>query len=163
MSSERESTMSNAKNFRSGRHVVYDLHAHIVLTPKYRRKVMTPSVHETLEKSISETCLRWDVILEEFNTDNDHAHILVSYPPKVRLSDFIGAMKTRSAKDVREHNYEEIKNKLWGKHFWSPSYFIASTGGAPLEKVKKYIENQGKEPRKPGNPQWLRNNSSSPH
>ena len=134
MSSERESTMSNAKNFRSGRHVVYDLHAHIVLTPKYRRKVMTPSVHETLEKSISET-----------------------------LSDFIGAMKTRSAKDVREHNYEEIKNKLWGKHFWSPSYFIASTGGAPLEKVKKYIENQGKEPRKPGNPQWLRNNSSSPH
>ena len=154
--------MVNDKNFRSGRHVVYDLHAHIVLTPKYRRKVMTPSVHETLEKSIQETCMRWDIILEEFNTDSEHAHVLISYPPKVCLSDFIGAIKMKSSKDLRKNNFEEIKDKLWGKHFWSPSYFIASTGGSPLEKVKKYIENQDKEPKAPGNPSWVGNNSPSP-
>lgn len=143
-------------DFRTGRHVVYNLYAHIVLTPKYRRGVMSEAVHSTIQESFKSTCERWNIELCEFNTDYDHAHLVISYPPKVRLSDFIGAMKTRSSKGLREKNYSEIKDKLWGGHFWSPSYFIASTGGAPLEQIKQYIASQGETPRGRGNPLWKR-------
>lgn len=104
--------MSGNDDFRTGRHVVYDLHAHIVLTPKYRKSVMSKRVHDTIYKSCLETCDRRVVVLEEFNTDYDHAYLVVSYPPKVRLLDFVGALKTRSAKDVRACDFEEVKEKL---------------------------------------------------
>lgn len=148
--------MSQAGDFRRGRHVVYDLRAHIVLTPKYRKKVFTKSVSAVVKRSIEHDCDRHGVVLEEFNTDLDHAHLIISYPPKISLSTFVGLMKGHSAKAVRDKCAEEINDKLCGDHFWSPSYFIASTGGDPLEKVKAYIEDQGKPPRGQGNPQWVK-------
>ncbi|MCP8995008.1 IS200/IS605 family transposase [Rothia sp. P3C3.S176] len=144
----------NKDDYRRGRHVVYDLHAHIVLTPKYRRKVMTERVHALIEETTREVCQRFDVVVDEFNTNQDHAHLLITYPPKVSLSTLIGAIKTNTAKRVRAAGFEEVQRALWGEHFWSPSYFVASTGGAPLEKVRVYVQQQGQVPRGPGNPLW---------
>lgn len=138
----------NWHNWRTGRHVVYDLHAHIVLTPKYRRKVMTPRVAELLGQVFEEVCGRFECTLEAFETDRDHAHLLISYPPKVQLSKLVMGLKTNSSKQVREQHWPEIEQALWGEHFWSPSYCIASAGGAPLAIVKQYVENQGKPRRK---------------
>lgn len=149
---------STSDNFRSGRHVVYDLHAHIVLTPKYRKKVFTKQVSSEIEHSARAVCKNNGVALEEFNTDLDHAHLVVSYPPKISLSKLIGAIKTNTSRHLRNLKLEEVETALWGEHFWSPSYFVSSTGGAPLEKIKKYVQNQSKNPRKPGRPR----NSSTP-
>ena len=139
-------------DWRNGRHVVHQLHAHIVLVPKYRRHVMTDRVSDEICSAIVEVCTRYEATLDAFETDGDHAHLLVTYPPKVALSKLVMSMKTLSAMRVRAKNWPEVQNALWGSHFWSPSYAVISCGGAPLETVKKYIENQKLPRRKPGRP-----------
>ncbi len=139
-------------DFRNGRHVVYKLHAHIVLTPKYRRPVMTDRVSEDLRTSFAEVCARYGASLDEFETDNDHAHLLVSYPPKVALSTLVMSLKTISSGRVRHHQWPEVTAALWGKHFWSPSYAVVSCGGAPLQTVADYIRNQQSPNRRQGQP-----------
>ena len=84
--------------------MVYRLHAHIVLTPKYRRKVMTDRVNADLRSSFEEVCGRFDVSLDAFETDRDHAHLLVTYPPKVALSRLVMSLKTISSMRVRAHD-----------------------------------------------------------
>jgi len=94
------------------RHVVYNLHAHIVLVPKYRRPVMTKRVTEVLEAAFLEVCERYGATLEAYETDRDHAHLLVSYPPKVALSKLVMTLKTISAMRVRRCNFEEVTRAL---------------------------------------------------
>ena len=139
-------------DWRNGRHVVYKLHAHIVLTPKYRRTVMTDRVRDHLRASFEEVCGRYEATLEAFETDRDHAHLLVTYPPKVALSRLVMSLKTISSLRIRKENYPEVTRALWGEHFWSPSYAVVSAGGAPLATVKKYIDNQQSPNRKRGRP-----------
>jgi putative transposase len=138
--------------WRNGRHVVYRLHAHIVLVPKYRRKVMTKRVADELKAAFVEVCAHFEATLDAFETDNDHAHLLVSYPPKVALSHLVMSLKTNSSRRVRARGWPEVTRALWGVHFWSPSYAVVSCGGAPLDIVKAYIENQQSPNRKPGYP-----------
>ena len=139
-------------DWRNGRHVVYKLHAHIVLTPKYRRKVMTARVSADLQASFDEVCRRYGATLDEFETDTDHAHLLVSYPPKVALSTLVMSLKTISSMRVRAHHWPEITKALWGQHFWSPSYAVVSCGGAPLTTVAEYIRDQQSPNRQRGRP-----------
>ena len=129
-------------DWRNGRHVVYRLHAHIVLTPTYRKKVMTDRVAAELRAAVVEVCAHFEVALDAFETDQDHAHLLVTYPPKVSLSRLVNSLKTISSYRVRQQHWPEVRRALWGEHFWSPSYAVISCGGAPLEKVRAYIENQ---------------------
>lgn len=97
------------ENFRNGRHVVYNLTAHLVLTPKYRKKVFNPEVADLTQKYLQEVCEKYDVILEEFNTDQDHYHLLISYPPKVNLSRFVGSLKGHSSRMLRKDHFDLIK------------------------------------------------------
>lgn len=132
--------------------MVYRLHAHIVLTPKYRRRVMTGRVAADLRASFEEVCGRFDASLDAFETDRDHAHLLVTYPPKVALSRLVMSLKTISSMRVRSHGWPEVTRALRGDHFWSPSYAVVSCGGAPLDVVKAYVENQQSPNRSPGRP-----------
>ena len=131
-----------SSDFRTGRHVIYNLNAHLVFLPKYRRKVITQRVFETLRESWREVCVRFESTLVESNYEPDHVHLLVKYPPKVALSTLVNSLKGVSARMVRQANFEEVQRMLWGEHFWSPSYCAVSCGGAPLEIVKRYIQNQ---------------------
>ena len=139
------------EEFRTGRHVVYKLHAHIVLVPKYRRKVMSQRVTACLREAFDEVCVRYDATLDAFETDSDHAHLLVTYHPKVSRSHLVMSLKTISSAQVRMKRWPEVVRALWGEHFWSPSYCVVSAGGAPLEIIKTYIENQ-RTPNRPGRP-----------
>jgi putative transposase len=143
---------SLADNFRNGRHVVFDLHAHLVLTPKYRRKVLTARVTKSLQESCLEVAARFDVQIEAFESDSDHVHLLISYPPKLALSTLVMSMKTISSLRVRKQNFPEVTQAVWGEHFWSPSYCAVSAGGAPLEIIKKYIDGQKSPNRRQGRP-----------
>lgn len=147
----------NREDYRTGRHVVFDLHVHVVLVTKYRRGVITDRVRAELERVTREVCARHDVSVEAIDGTDDHLHLLLSYPPKLALSTLIGAVKTNTSREVRAHNWSEVNTKLWGEHFWSPSYAAIGTGGkAPLETVKRYIENQRHPGRGPGRPKQPR-------
>ena len=131
-----------SRDFRTGRHVVYNLNAHLVFIPKYRREVITARVFEVLRESWREVCVHFESTLVESNFEPDHVHLLVKYPPKVALSVLVNSLKGVSARRIRQANLPEVQRMLWGPHFWSPSYCVVSCGGAPLEVVKRYIQEQ---------------------
>lgn len=142
--------MVSATDFRSGRHVVFALTAHLVFIPKYRRKVITPRVFALLRDSWETVCQDFGCELREAGFEDDHVHLLVAYPPKVALSALINSLKGVSARRLRAAALPEVERKLWGSHFWSPSYCAVSCGGAPLEIVKQYVEKQrGREASSP--------------
>lgn len=138
------------REFRSGRHVVYDLHVHLVFTTKYRRSAITDCVREHLKGFMVDVCAQFEADLLEFDGEDDHVHLLVRYPPKVALSRLVGSLKGASAYRLRLLDLPEVREKLWGDHFWSPSYCAISCGGAPLDVIKRYIEDQRAEPRRKG-------------
>ena len=134
--------MANARDFRTGRHVVHQLQAHLVFVPKYRRGVITKRVFETLRSAWEQVCTDFESELRESGWESDHVHLLVSYPPKVALSRLVNSLKGVSARKLRAENLPEVRAKLWGEHFWSPSYCALSSGGAPLDTIKRYIQKQ---------------------
>ncbi|NMM83034.1 hypothetical protein B2J88_01395 [Rhodococcus sp. SRB_17] len=66
------------------------------------------------------------------------------------LSKLVGAIKTSTSLWVRRENFPEVTHTLWGDRFWSPSYFVTSIGGAPLERVAAYVRDQRESSRAPG-------------
>ncbi|MFF1369875.1 IS200/IS605 family transposase [Streptomyces virginiae] len=129
-------------NIRRGGTVVQTLHAHLVFTPRYRRGPFTDEMLTRCEEVMRAVCADFETELVEFNGERDHVHLLVHYPPKVALSRLVGSLKGVSARRLRQEFPDHIRTYLWGAHFWSPSYFVASCGGAPLGIIKEYIEQQ---------------------
>ena len=122
--------------------MVYNLHVHLVFTPKYRREPFIDEILARCEQIMADVCTDFGAELREFNGETDHVHLLVHYPPKVALSRLVNSLKGVSARHLRQQFPVHIRKYLWGEHFWSPSYFAGSCGGAPLSVVKDYIENQ---------------------
>ena len=127
---------------RHGRHCVFKNFIHLVFVTKYRRNVITNSMLKRMEELMRETCVQMECELIEFNGEDDHAHLMVSVHPKVAVSNLVGKLKGKTAYFIRQEFSKEVRKKLWGDHFWSPSYCVVSCGGAPLEIVKRYIEEQ---------------------
>ena len=131
--------------YRRGRSVVCALHVHLVFVTKYRRGVFSDRAHVVLKDAFLGVCAEFNAMLKEVNGEDDHVHLLIEYPPTVQLSKLVNSLKGVSSRLLRKQNFPEIRRKLWGEHLWSPSYFAASCGGAPLEIVKQYIEQQRNE------------------
>ncbi|WP_406368763.1 IS200/IS605 family transposase [Streptomyces sp. NBC_00647] len=123
-------------DIRRGRSVVYTLHAHLVFTPKCRRGPFTDEILRRCEEVMR--CVCTGAELREFNGERDHVHLLVRYPPKVAISRLVGSLKGVSARRLRQEFPGHIRKYLRGDHFWSPSYFAASCGGAPLAVIKEW-------------------------
>ena len=133
--------MSNSQEIRTGRHCVFNMHVHLVFVAKYRRDVFTKAMLETMREVFERICLDFETELVEFDGEHDHVHLLVNYRPKIAISSLVNSLKGASSRIVRT-KHPEIKNKLWGSALWSPSYFAASCGGAPIGIVKQYIQQQ---------------------
>ena len=102
-------------------------------------------ITEFMKELSREICEQHGGTLISAETDADHMHLLISMPPQERPSDLIRVLKTQTSKKVHQNkDYNQyIKQYLLGNvPLWSPSYFIATTGGATLEKVKEYVESQ---------------------
>lgn len=143
--------MSKEFEWRTGRTCVFRNFTHLVFITKYRRNVLTDNMLMRLKEIFSETLLQMKGELIEFGGEDDHVHLMISYHPSYALSNIVGKLKGKSSYFLRLEFWDEIKKKLWGNHFWSPSYCIVSCGGAPLDIVKAYVENQ----RKPQNEKHL--------
>lgn len=125
-----------------GSHSTYSLRFHYVCCTKYRRKVLTPKISVLLKKINLDVADRFGIKIIEQETDMDHIHILFAFRPQIQLSKFINSLKSTTARQIFMQ-YPEVKKLLWGGHFWSPSYFLATVGEVKLEDVKKYIQSQG--------------------
>ena len=131
--------------YRKGRHVVYMLHAHLVFVTKYRGRVFNQQHLQFLEQTMRSICDGFEVDLREFNGERDHVHLLVEYPPKVRLSELVNSLKGASSRRFKQ-KFPQTE-KFWsvarsGGALWSPSYFAGSVGGAPLSVLREYIKRQ---------------------
>jgi len=83
-----------------------------------------------------------DFRILEINAEEDHVHLLVEYPPKLSVSQIVNMLKGVSSRILRK----ELDINPHKDHLWSPSYFAISCGGAPIEQIKRYIQNQEKPP-----------------
>jgi putative transposase len=124
---------------RSNNNVVYRCHYHVVWCPKYRRRVIDGDVDVRLKEIIREVCAerRCDII--ELETMPDHVHLLVSVDPQYGIHRLVKQVKGRSSRLLRQE-FPGLKSRL--PTLWTNSYFVATVGGAPLEIVKQYVENQ---------------------
>jgi putative transposase len=129
-------------SLRSGRHCVFNLHIHLVFVTKYRRYVFTKEALDSMRPIFESVCQDFNAELMEFEGEDDHVHLLINYPPKIPVSKLVNSLKGVSSRMIRKMNYPEIKKKLWGGSLWSPSYFAASCGGAPISIIRQYIEQQ---------------------
>jgi putative transposase len=136
------SLCSMKKDIRRGRSVVYSLTVHLVFVTKYRRNAITDRVRDHLGGTLGEVCAKMGCTLREFDGEDDHVHLLVDYPPKLAISRLVNSLKLVSARFLRKRNFPEVRRKLWGVHFWTPSYYAGSCGGANLQTVKRYIQAQ---------------------
>ncbi|MFW5981557.1 MAG: IS200/IS605 family transposase [bacterium] len=131
-------------NINRNRHSVYSLKYHLVVITKYRHECITADMFEKLEKIFSRLLNNKDCKVLEFGGEKDHIHLLFEAPPQIQLSKLVNTLKTVSSRLIKKDYEEHLKDYYWKSAFWSRSYLIISTGGATIETIKKYIQNQGK-------------------
>lgn len=123
-------------------HSVFLLHYHLVLVVKYRRKVFFDQMSEYAKNIFVRIAPAYNITLLEWNHDIDHVHIMFKAHPNTEISKFINAYKSASSRLIKK-DFPMVRKKLWKEMFWSRSYCLITTGGAPIDVVKKYIQNQG--------------------
>jgi len=129
------------QELRHGRHSVSALQVHLVFVTKYRRGVLDAAALDWLAEHFARICERMEARLIASDGEDDHVHLLVEYPPKHSISVLVNALKGTSSRLLRQAR-PDLARRYWKDVLWSPSYFAASAGGAPLSVLKQYVENQ---------------------
>ena len=135
--------MAIETEIRTGRHCVFALHAHLVFVTKYRRRVFTGAALDIVDGVMRSVCTDFNVELAAFEGEDNHVHLLVNYPPQVQLSKLVNSLKGVSSRMLRQQ-MPSIGKRYYKNVLWSPSYFAASCGGAPLSVIKQYVEQQAR-------------------
>lgn len=127
---------------RGNNHSVFNIHFHLILVVKYRKKVIDEKISERLKEIFEYIQDNYNIVLEEWNHDIDHVHVLFRSEPNSNISKFINAYKSASSRLIKKE-YPSIRSRLYKEAFWSQSFCLISMGGANIETIKKYIESQG--------------------
>lgn len=133
--------MKKSNEIRTGRHCVFNLHVHLVFVSKYRKGVFQEHHFPTLQNVFEKVCRDFDADLVEVNGEDNHVHLLVNYPPKVAVCNLVNSLKGVSSRMMKKY-HPELLEKYWKGALWTPSYFAASCGGAPIAIIRQYIEQQ---------------------
>lgn len=115
---------------------------HIVITPKYRRKIIYNKLKGDIVEIIKDLCKWKGVEIIEGKAMIDHIHLLVSIPPKMSVSSFMGYLKGKSALMIFDR-HANLKYKFGNRHFWSRGYYV-STVGMNEATIAKYVREQEK-------------------
>ena len=127
---------------KSHYHCVYKLTYHLVLVTKYRKKCLSNEMLNRLEEIVKKNCADWEIDLLEFNGEADHIHLLLEMHPNIMPSKFINNLKTVSSRLIRKEFEEELKPYYWKPVLWTRAYFLLTTGGATIDVIREYIQNQ---------------------
>lgn len=128
--------MSKKQRYIARSRGVSKLYAHLVLTNKYRHQLITSAMLDRLKEITQDLCNKWQCECIEVDGEPEHLHLLFRYAPQLQLSKFIGNLKSVSSRRIKQEFNLEINS------FWNESYSIDSVAGAPLDILKKYVQNQ---------------------
>ena len=138
---KRPKQLSN--QIRTGRHCVFRMHVHLVFVTKYRKKVFNNEILKAMQEIFSNVCDGFEAELTEFNGEDNHVHLVINYPPKYSVSVLVNSLKGISSRYLRQ-DFKELQEYYWKGVLWSPSYFAGSCGGASLDILKRYIDDQNR-------------------
>ena len=124
-------------------HTKWNCKYHIILTPKYRRKIIYQQISKDIGTIIRTLCARKGVEIIEAAAMPDHIHLYVAIPPKYAVSDFMGYLKGKSSTMLYEQ-FGELKYKFRNRQFWCRGYYV-DTVGKNESRIAEYIKNQLKE------------------
>jgi len=127
-----------AIQYKSNSNVIYSCKYHIIWCPKYRRKVLVGCIETRLREIISQVCIERCCEIIELEIMPDHVHLLVEVEPQYGVHKFKG-IKGRSSRLMRQE-FSSLRTRL--PTLWTNSYFVSTVGGAPLEVIKQYVEQQ---------------------
>jgi len=113
---------------------------HIVFTPKYRRKIIYGKYRKSIGEILRRLCSYKGVEIIEGNLCPDHVHMLVSIPPKMSVSSFMGYLKGKSSLMIFE-KHANLKYKFGNRKFWAVGYYV-STVGLNEKTIAKYVREQ---------------------
>lgn len=125
--------------YKTNNNIVCSCKYHIVWCVKYRRKILSGEIEERFKQIVTQVCQEMSVDVIEMEVMPDHVHLLLEIDPQLGAHRVIKAIKGRSSRLLRTE-FSSVKSRL--PSLWTNSYFIATVGGAPLEIVKQYIEQQ---------------------
>lgn len=131
--------------YKSNNNVVYSCKYHVVWCPKYRRKVLVDSVADRLKELIWQECDRLDIEVIALEIMPDHVHLLIEVDPQFGIHKAVKQIKGKTSFVLR-NEFKHLTTKL--PTLWTNSYFVSTVGGAPLEAIKQYVENQKTSQRK---------------
>ena len=126
------------------RHSVYKLTYHIVLVTKYRHKCINDDIFNYMKQHINWVVSDWGGSLDEINHDFDHIHMLLSLPPQQAPSRAVCSIKTVTSRMLCKEFNDYLSKFYLKDSFWSDSYLVLTVGGATIDVVKSYIEDQRK-------------------
>lgn len=127
-------------DYRQGRHVVTSLHVHLVFVTRYRCGLFDADALARLRESFAKVAADFGARLAECDGETDHVHLLLEYPPTVQLSKLINSLKGVGSRLLLRDRAD--LRRLCPRGLWSPSYFAASCGGAPLSVIADYVRSQ---------------------
>ena len=128
--------------FYTNNHSVFSLNYHLIMCIKHRKEVINQEISLRLKEMFEYISPKYNIVLEEWNHDKDHVHILFRAEPNTEISKFINAYKSASSRLIKKE-YPKIKEHLWKETFWSQSFCLISTGGTTVDIIKEYIQTQG--------------------
>ena len=132
--------MSHMTDYRHGHHTVYHHRYHIVWVTKYRYKVLQGKLRLRVRTIIAQVAEEMGVKILNGVLSADHIHVFVSIPPHIAVSDFVRKAKGRSSRKIQQE-FESIKKRYWGRHFWGRGYFSTTSGNVTDEIINAYIDN----------------------
>lgn len=117
---------------------------HLVFPVKYRRKIFTEKIEETLKQVCEGISERYEINFVEIGADEDHVHFLVQSIPTYSITQIVTIIKSITAKKIFS-KHKEVKKKLWGGNIWTGGYYANTVGHYANEQViRSYVEKQGR-------------------
>ena len=131
------------KDTTSLAHTTWNGKYHIVFAPKYRRQIIYGKYKASIGKMIRDVCERKGVEIIEANACRDHIHLLVSIPPKMSVSSFVGYLKGKSSLMIFDR-HANLKYRYGNRKFWCRGFYV-DTVGRNRKQIEEYIRNQFQE------------------
>ena len=130
-------------NLDKGQHSVYSLYYHFIQVVKYRKKLfINDAIVDFLKMKIREISETFNVDVLDIECDKDYFNMFFKATPLLNITKYINAIKTITSREI-QRNFPEVRNELYNNKFWSPSYFLATSGQVTLDVLKRYVDSQG--------------------
>ena len=129
------------KNYHHGAHTKYDIKAHIIWVPKYRKRILIGEVAVRVRDVIRQIASEHELRIISGKVAQDHVHVFISYHPRQDISTIVQYLKGISSRMLLQE-FPHLRKKFWGRHLWARGYFAASSGTITDEMIAEYINIQ---------------------